>query len=674
MNLENDDKHIDERVITRLVKLIAQEDDFESIGAETLRILGKKFKADYCYVYRYTDSSFSEFVQLFNWVNVGAASKFADHQASDAILFDTYRDELLAQQAVLVSESELNATQSKIKSRLVCGIWLGGKLYGFIGVDYLRDELEFLRNRIGLMNNIANLFTVAFKQTHQNERLQDSVSLSRQIMDNLQLPILLVDLDYRVQAANPTKKIGVEQTLSEVRGSFCYNTVCKFGAPPDFCSVRETLLTKLPARKEFSFGEKRLISTSQPIFDRNGEMQYVLSVDIDITEVTRQKEALEIAIKQAESANRIKSYFLATVSHELRTPLNAVIGFSELLQESAIDEQTQKDYLRSINFAGTALLNLINDVLDISNIEANQILITPSKIDLPDLLDQVTKIFTLKARQKNLSLKVEADGIKNLVYLDSQRMRQIILNLIGNAIKFTNEGGITVRAAFTPEKNEMGKLEISISDTGIGISPENQEKIFEPFVHDSLIRGKHIYEGSGLGLTISRRLLEKMGGTIQLESEQGKGCTFKIEMEVRFDPTEQSLSSTRTSKHINKLPVSDRVLRVLLVDDVSINLKVLAAMLKHLNAETTLAESAEEALDILREDSNYDLIMTDMWMPNCNGVEMTKIIRNRLKISNIPIALITADTEVSQKDREIFDYILYKPITTESISSILSEA
>lgn len=674
MNSKNDDQHLDEYVITRLVNLIAQEDDFESIGAEMLRLIGKNFKADYCYVYRYTDAHCIEAVHLFNWINPESDTKFINLPPPESDAFEPYRDELLMRQTVLLSERELSLTQSEIRSRLICGIWIKNKLYGFIGADYLTDQQEFLSRRIGTMNNIANLFTVAFRQTHQAEELRDSVSLSRQIMDNLQLPILLIDLEYRVQAANPTKKIGVNQPMSEVRGSYCYNTICKCGSPPEFCSVQETLRTKMPSRKEFTFEDKRLISTSQPIFDRNGEMQYVLSVDIDITEVTRQKEALELAIKQAEAANRVKSYFLATVSHELRTPLNAVIGFSELLQESVIDEDTQKDYLRSINFAGTALLNLINDVLDISNIEANQILITPAKIDLADLLDQVAKIFTLKARQKNLTITVEASEVKHLVYVDSQRMRQIILNLIGNAIKFTNEGGITIKASFEPKTKERGTLFISVSDTGIGISPENQEKIFEPFVHDSVIRGKHIYEGSGLGLTISRRLLEKMGGSIQLESELGKGCTFKIEMDVQFDPAEQTQKNSPASKSKSNISTSGKTLRVLIVDDVSINLKVLAAMLKHLNVTSSLAESAEEALAILREDRNYDLIMTDMWMPNCNGVEMTKIIRKELKITDIPIALITADTEVSQKDQEIFEYILYKPITTESISAILPEA
>lgn len=674
MNTKDGNLQPDEYVITRIVNLIAQEDDFESIGAEMLRIMQKGFGADRCYVYRYTDSGSESCVPSFNWVSPEAEQKFAASPAASPEEFAAHREKLLERESLLLSARELGAGEGpQILSRLLCGIWLGNRIYGFIGMDFLRDEREFLQGRAAAMNNIANLYAIAFKQTHQSELLHDGASLARQIMDNLQLPILMVDLDYRIQALNPTKKVGVFQPLSELRKCHCYDTVCKFGAPPEFCSVKETLRTKLPARKEFTFGDKRLISTSQPILDRNGEMRYVLTVDLDITEVTRQKEALEEAMRQAEAANRVKSYFLATVSHELRTPLNAVIGFSELLQESDIDEQTSKDYLRSINFAGTALLNLINDVLDISNIEANQILITPTKIDFADLLEQVMKIFSLKAQQKNLTLKVDAAGMRNLVYLDSQRMRQIILNLIGNAIKFTNEGGITARASFTPGGNETGRLVLEISDTGIGISKENQDKIFEPFVHDSVIRGKHIYEGSGLGLTISRRLVEKMGGAIRLESEPGRGSTFIIEMDVRYDPAPLAPKRAPAEKLAWSDSLTGKPLRVLLVDDVTINLKVLAAMLKHLNTASVLAESAEEALEILREDRDFDIIMTDMWMPDCNGVEFAKRMADELGITNIPIALITADTEVSPEDRDMFDYILHKPITAEAVSKILRE-
>ncbi len=674
MDTKKEDLNLSECVINRLVNLISQEDDFESIGAEMLRLIGKYFKADASYVYRYLDSSSNDFVQLFNWVNPESALKLTDDTAIRLNQFATYRKDLLAHKIICLSKDELNSEfKSKIASRLLCGIWLGERLFGFIGLDYLSSNDEFIKSLSSAIDNVAKLFVIAYKQTHQGDQLQDSVSLSRQIMDNLQVPILLVDLEYKVQAANPTKKIGVYQPLSELLGSYCYNTICKCGAPPEFCSVTETLRTKLPCRKEFSFADKRLISTSQPIFDRNGEMKYVLSADLDVTEVTRQKEELELAINQAEAANRLKSNFLATVSHELRTPLNAVIGFSELLQKNDVDEHTKKDYLQSINFAGTALLNLINDVLDISNIEANQILIAPTKTDLADLLDKITKIFALKARQKNLTLSVDSSEVKNFVYLDNQRMRQIMLNIIGNAIKFTEKGGITVKASFVPKDKEKGLLTIIITDTGIGISPENQEKIFEPFVHDSVIRGKHIYEGSGLGLTISRRLLDKMGGTIELESEAGKGCTFKIQMDVQYDAENQTAKQkTSVSKPENTL-FSDKAIRVLLVDDVAINLKVLEATLKHLNVKSALANSADAGLVLLKEDSNYDLIMTDMWMPNCSGLEFANKIRNELKITKIPIALITADTEVSDEDKKVFDYILHKPITTESIANVLKE-
>lgn len=657
--------------LSRLLELINRNDNYELIGEDMLRIVVESLGAGHGYVFQYSADYVTPPRLLFE-CSSESASGGATPKTPEPEAFTGYLDRLFDHRPVVLSAQEIAASGSgDAASGLICGIWVNDRLYGFIGLEWSDCGVAPDESMVKILGNAAIMFALAFKQTHQYEQLQESVSLSRQIMDNLPIPILLVDTDFRVRAANPTKKVNVELPLPKLLGTLCYETVCKSGIPPEFCAVQETMHTRRPCSKEFSFGGKRLISTSQPIFDRHGEMKQILSVDIDITEVTRQKEELKAAMEQAQAANLAKSYFLATVSHELRTPLNAVIGFSEILQDAEVDEATRKEYLSAINFSGTALLNLINDVLDLSSLEADKVLITPSRNDVAGLLEQVASVFMLKAKQKGIGLSADVSGIRNPLLVDNLRLRQILLNLIGNAVKFTTTGEVAIRGAFAPGEDGWGTLRISVSDTGVGISPQDRERIFEPFIHDSIIRGKRMYEGSGLGLTISRRLADRMGGSIKLESEPGKGSTFTLEIRTGYEdaPEEGAVEKAASAPEAARNP--GKGLRLLLVDDVPVNLKVLAAMATRLGAGCTQEESPEKAVELLRQGERFDVILTDMWMPVMNGMEMAEHIRRKLGITDIPIIAITADMQVSEEAGKVFDRILHKPVTLESLSGAL---
>ncbi len=656
--------------LSQLLELINRNDDYEQIGGDMLRIVVEGLGADRGYVFQYSADYVTPPQLLFECFSEnGSADSVRSTREPGA--FSGYLDFLFDHRPVVFPSDDIAVPEEGgIGSRVVCGIWVNDRLYGFIGMDWFDCENVPDESTVKILHNAAIMFALAFKQTHQYEQLQESVSLSRQIMDNLPIPILLVDPDFRVRAANPSKKVNVDLPLPKLLGTFCYDTVCKCGAPPDFCAVQETIRTRKPARKEFSFGGKRLISTSQPIFDRRGKMKQILSVDIDITEVTNQKEELKAAMEQAQAANLAKSYFLATVSHELRTPLNAVIGFSEILQDAEVDDATRKEYLNAIHFAGTALLNLINDVLDLSSLEADKTVIAPSKNDVAGLLEQVGTVFKLKAKQKGISLTIDASGMRQSLYVDNLRLRQILLNLIGNAVKFTAAGGVSIKGVFTPGEGGRGILRVSVSDTGIGISPQDKERIFEPFVHDSVIRGKRMYEGSGLGLTISRRLAAKMGGSITLESELGKGSSFQLEIGTEYEEKPPTAGPEKPVSVQEGAGSLKKDLHLLLVDDVPINLKVLAAMLTRFGVRCTQEESPAKAIDLLRQGRRYDMILTDMWMPEMNGLEMTRHIRQELKITDIPILIITADTQVPEEFGKVFDYVLYKPVTMKSLAEM----
>ncbi len=646
-----------EQLIYRLLELLSAEGDFHVTGRQMLQLVGECFGADRACVFKYTDGGTPDAEKLFDWTN----PDIEQPEPAGLESFDACGEQLLHASAFFISAP---ATPM----RLLGSIRAAGTLSGIIGLDWIQGTPAVSeREAVEAMAHIVNLFQLLLQREEQQEKLLECISQQRQIMDNISIPILLVDCDYRVLAANPHKKVAVDMPLQQLLGTHCYDTVCKFGSPPEFCAVAKTMQTRQPSRSEFSFMDKRLISTAQPIFDRNGEMQSILSVDVDITELTRQKEELKYAMEQAQAANHAKSYFLATVSHELRTPLNAVIGFSELLQNGEVDEKTRQEYLHSINFAGNSLLNLINDVLDLSNLEANRTLIAPEKTDVAALLTQVAAVFKLSAQQKNIELAVHADAIRHPLYVDSQRMRQILVNLLGNAIKFTTSGGVSLHGGFVPETEEQGLLTLQVSDTGIGIAPENQKDIFEPFVHDSLIRGTRMYEGSGLGLTISRKLLETMGGGIHLDSTPGRGSTFTIELKVKYEPVAAASGKADTAAITPVAASPGKPLRMLLVDDVPINLKVLAAMLERLQVKCTLAESAESALRHLKEDRAYDMILTDMWMPGIGGGKLAETIRTELGITDIPILAVTADTQIDPEVKKSFTYIIHKPITLKSL-------
>ncbi len=442
----------------------------------------------------------------------------------------------------------------------------------------------------------------------------------------------------------------------------------------DEFDMRSLFVSPIYLRNEL-WGDIGIIYEHEPCGKFSSREEDMLNAVSHLVEVVLERkesrDQLIRAMKQAQAADRAKSYFLATMSHELRTPLNAVIGFSELLQDDNVSREDQLDYLRSINCAGEALLALINDVLDLSKLEAAQMNLAPVKTDLGALLNEMIAVFQLKAKQKDLSLTVNTAGIRYPVYVDPLRIRQILFNLIGNAIKFTHQGGITVTAGFIPDKRiSAGELSIEVKDTGIGISEELIRKIFEPFFQVDAVRGSRAYEGSGLGLAISVRLVQRIGGIIDVVSKPDQGSTFTIRLKnVRYEP-EQSAGTSAGAGSIPESSSAER-LRVLLVDDVPMNLKVLQAMLRKLNVEGVSAVSGNEALDILRKDRRFSCVLTDLWMPEMDGEQLADAIRAIPEMEAVRVVAVTADTEAkSNFSAEKFDDILSKPITFETLRQL----
>ncbi len=674
-----------ERIINQSLSMITVEQDLDRAVNEMLRIIGENANADRAYIFL-NDTEDGRYVSnRYEWVREGVSPEKANLQNIDMDTFPEWRNSLAGNREVIIYDAE-NAEckvqkelrsfllAQKIQSLLLCSIWQDNRQLGFVGLDYTRERYDFAENSIHMVRSIANIFQLARERAMQMEQLAESASLSNQIIDNISIPIAIIDMQFHFQAVNPSFLQLIGKNWDDIRDCKCYNVFCRCENPPEWCTVAREGEALTSNSNTVSLDGRNYIVNTQPIYDRSRKARFALKSLVDITEINRQKEELRKAMDQAMAANRAKSFFLATMSHELRTPLNAVIGFSELLQDDGIDRTEQLEYLRSINYAGSALLSLINDVLDLSKLEADQMSITPSRTDLAKLLDELVAVFQLKAKQKNLFLTLTQTGLDYPVYVDHQRIRQILLNLIGNAVKFTHRGGITIRAEFSPAKRgDTGTLRIQVVDTGIGIPKEQAQKVFDPFFQTETTRDSHAYEGSGLGLAISMRLAQRMDGTLAVASEPEKGSTFTFTLnQVRYENTAATAAAAATGNPLQDLSPLPHKLRILLVDDVQMNLKVLQAMLRKINVESVCVGSGAEAQEALEHDREFDFILTDLWMPGMSGEQLADQIHSREELRNIVVIAVTADTEARNNfTMSHFDDILPKPVTLEKLKTLL---
>jgi PAS domain S-box-containing protein len=381
----------------------------------------------------------------------------------------------------------------------------------------------------------------------------------------------------------------------------------------------------------------------------------------DITGKKHDEEVLIKAKDEADQANRAKSRFIANVSHEIRTPLNAVIGYSELLGAQAKGKKAQ-GYVESISLAGRNLLRLIDDILDLSKIEADMLTFRYGAVDLSVLLREIGQIFSFNIREKNLSFSVDTDSrLPRFLILDEVRMRQILLNIVGNAVKFTDEGHIRVTARCVPSSSErsMVDLDIVVEDTGIGIAPEEKETIFEAFrqQNNQLPR----YGGTGLGLSISRKLLERMHGSITVESSPGKGSRFIIRLPdiaiASVVPT--SLDSMEYGRGPAFPPLT-----VLVVDDIPSNRDMIAALLGQAGFKVLAAQNGEVAVELALRH-RPDCIIMDVLMPVLDGIAAARILRREPLTASVPIIALTTmpSTELNDiGDAGLFSGRLGKPV------------
>lgn len=415
-------------------------------------------------------------------------------------------------------------------------------------------------------------------------------------------------------------------------------------------------------------------SIASPLPESSNRFTGIIGVTRDISSRKKIIHELEAAREQAFAANKAKSEFLANMSHEVRTPMNGVLGMLQLLQMTDLDDE-QLEYVDTAMESGKSLLTIINDILDYSKIEAGKLPMTPEEFQIREIIRTLINSFTTAINPRKVKLTCNVDPkVPDILIADHVRIRQIFYNLVGNAVKFTEQGEIdvTIGVAELPVENRV-VLECSIADTGIGVPDNIGDRLFEPFTQIESPRQKKI-KGTGLGLSIVRQLVLQMNGTVSLRSNTAGGTTVTFTVVVERGSVPPRHDHLPTPAPVLTSP--HRRLSTLIVEDEQINQQILLAILTKLGHRPTIAENGYAALDLL-ESHHFDIVLMDVQMPELDGLETTRIIRNSidfLDIRNIPIVALTAYAMAGDKDKCLdagMNGYLAKPVDIKKLDKLL---
>jgi PAS domain S-box-containing protein len=476
--------------------------------------------------------------------------------------------------------------------------------------------------------------------------------------------------DFRFVGINPAQERVLNLKNSEVEGTNLRDMI-----ESDFYDfvtrnyrrcLQEQQSIQYEEEEAFTSEETRWWSTMlNPIRDDDGEIRYIYGISRNITELKlSQIESLQAA-KAAEEANRVKTNFLANMSHEMRTPLNGIAGAANLILSSDNPEETL-ELASLISQSVDALPHLTSDILEYAKIGVGKLTLEPVSFDFHQAIDSVYRLLLPQAHNKNIELTLHVDTeVPRYLFADGQRIKQVLLNLVGNAVKFTEQGGVQLRVRTTQQGKDVAHIEIQVIDTGIGIREEHFDKLFKPFsqVDDSKTKQ---HEGTGLGLAISKSIVELMGGTINMKSQIDQGSEFTVACVV-------ALGQPDVREGITDQPLHGHFL---IVEDNSVNQIILKKLLLKHGAQVTVAENGKEALAACRE-THFDMVLMDWHMPVMDGFEATRLIRQQLDhYQEVPIIGVTAnviDSETGSHIQAGMNDVLTKPIKREELVPKLYE-
>lgn len=400
---------------------------------------------------------------------------------------------------------------------------------------------------------------------------------------------------------------------------------------------------------------------------REGTRESWFGLARDVTHRINQEDALQQALATAHESARLKSEFLANMNHELRTPLNAVLGFAEILSQRGLPAEEQQ-FLSNILRSGQLLLQLINDILDLSKLEVGKLELSPKAHALSDLADDLRGMFVQRAQAKELEFRVEQDEGPNLVKLDSLRLQQVLVNLINNGLKFTERGFVNVRIRPQGAAGEVGTLQISVQDSGIGIPAAQQAQVFQPFAQARGVNHQQHGGGTGLGLSISESLVKAMGGAITLESTVGEGSCFTVTLPRVAFLTDDAAAATTTQATVRFEPAT-----LLVVDDLALHRKVLVKTLESHPELTVLAASSSAEAAPLLQEHNVALVWLDLRLRHEHGVEIARRWRRAAWGKDLLLISYTTDPISDAEEAALFNAQLTKPALYEDLRDLLMQ-
>lgn len=490
------------------------------------------------------------------------------------------------------------------------------------------------------------------EQHHSQELIRKSEEKYRGIMNNMELGLLEVDNDQKIIRAYDRFCKMVGYTEDELVGQ----NAAEFFLPKEFNKVINTQQRKRSKGYASSY-ELQLIKkdgsrlwaivSGAPIIDEDGQVVGSLGIHYDITERKQLEQELELAKQIAEDARQAEKQFLANMSHEIRTPLNAIIGMTHLLFDTRPNKQ-QYEYLDILKTSADFLLSLISDLLDMAKIEAGRIEVQKQPFDLVGLLRTNQRVFQIKLEGRPIELNLMIDARISGNYIgDDLIMNQVLLNLIGNSEKFTEEGSIDITAKIKKQEDEITWIEFKIADTGSGIPEEKLELIFQKFKQVNAQGHKH--KGTGLGLAITKQLIELQGGTISVKSEEGEGTTFTFVLPFQKSDTEIVVNT----HEIQLAPNNVEGCKILVAEDNMMNQKYISSLLSKWKIDFTIASDGKKAIEQAQKQA-FDIILMDIQMPNTDGYEATIAIRNTKNHNQkTPIIALTASAMLDQKSKAL---------------------
>jgi PAS domain S-box-containing protein len=571
-----------------------------------------------------------------------------------------------------------------VKSKICVPLFDQHKVTGLLIVESAGEQ-RLSKTDLSLLEAIGENASNAIwraKIYHQSLKNQEALDkerrLLRTVIDNLPDQIFARDRECRFTLSNlqDAKKMGVSdpgQLIGKSDLDFFQPDLAEKYIADDkkVMESGEPMLSIVEQMVDADGNEGWNMTTKVPLRNSQNEVIGLVGIARDITQQILNARALEEAKRQAEEANKAKSTFLANMSHEIRTPLNAILGFSQLLlREPGFTEQ-QRHQLTTIHHSGEHLLQLINDILEISKIEAGRATINQSTFDLYGILQDIKSMFQVRMDEKNLAFDlIIEDRVPQTISSDESKIRQILINLIGNAVKFTKQGRIRCIVDAKHIEGADWKLTIQVEDSGIGITAEDIQKLFQVFQQAP---GGIAEGGTGLGLAISQRFASMMGGEISVASEPGVGSCFTLEITVKEDKAAQPGRKLPKLK-ISGIKDAKTKYRILIVDDVAESRELLTSLLDNAGFETIEASNGQEAVTLWKE-KNPHLIIMDIRMPVMNGLEATSRIRGNEAGGNIPIIAATASAFEEEKQTILdtgMNGYLRKPIQEKDLFDLVS--